>query len=436
MRKIIGHIDINNCYVSCERLFQPKLNDKIVVVLSNNDGCVIARSQEAKTAKIPMGMPFFELEKLIKEQKLDITYLSSNYAVYGEMSRRFHQLIEDMLSPDSVEQYSIDESFFDLTDFTSVYEPTKFANSVKDRIDSWLGLPVCVGLGHTKTQSKFANHLAKKIPVFNGVCNLIELANQGAIEGFYNIIDVSEVWGVGRQYKKRLNELGIVTAGDLKRANPEMIGRLFGVVLKRTVMELNGEPCIDLETDPEPQKQIISSKSFGKRITDVNDLKEAITRFTHDAQKRLLKSEQVCGVVTVFASSNPFDTNNPYYKKGLSCGFEQPTDNPQRLISVAARLIEKLYVEGVSFKKCGVVLTGLEPKSSFNHDLFSDRDQDQKSDNLVKVIEDIHKLYGKKKLGFGASYMDHRAWSMRQSYKTPNYFDIQGDGWVLNEIQP
>lgn len=436
MKTIIAHVDINNCYVSCERLFQPKLNGKIVVVLSNNDGCVIARSQEAKLAKIPMGMPFFELQKLIKKSKMDVTYLSSNYAVYGEMSRRFHQLIEDMLTPDSVEQYSIDESFCDLSSFTLLSDPTVFANSLKDRIYTWLGLPVCVGLGHTKTQAKFANHLAKKIPVFNGVCNLIELENQGVTDGFYNIIDVAEVWGVGRQYQKRLNELNIFTAGDLKRANPEMIGRLFGVVLKRTIIELNGESCINIETDPAPQKQIISSKSFGQRITEINDLKEAITRFTHDAQKRLFRNGQVCGVITAFASSNPFDNNAPYYKKALSCGVDQPTDNPKMLIGIATKLIEKLYVEGVAFKKCGVILTGLEPKSSFNHDLFADKELDQKSDNLVKVIDDIHKRYGKKKLGFGASYIEDRAWTMRQSYKTPNYFDLKGQGWILNDIQP
>ncbi|MFW1840560.1 DUF4113 domain-containing protein [Acinetobacter gyllenbergii] len=150
----------------------------------------------------------------------------------------------------------------------------------------------------------------------------------------------------------------------------------------------------------------------------------------------LFRNGQVCGVITAFASSNPFDNNTPYYKKSLSCGVDQPTDNPKILIDIATKLIEKLYVEGVAFKKCGVILTGLEPKSSFNHDLFANKDQDQKSDNLVKVIDDIHKRYGKKKLGFGASYIEDRAWTMRQSYKTPNYFDLKGQGWILNDIQP
>lgn len=433
MNKIIGHVDINNCYVSCEAVFQPRLNGKIVVVLSNNDGCVISRSKEAKAAKIPMGMPLFELEKFIKDTKIEVIKLSSNYAVYGEFSRRFHQIIEDMLTPESVEQYSIDESFFDLTNFSSLYEPTQFAHNVKNRIDRFINLPVCVGVGRTKTQAKFANHLAKKIPVFNGVCNLVELADKGVTDGFYNIIDVSEVWGVGRQYKKRLNELGIITAGDLKRANPEMIGRLFGVVLKRTVLELNGESCIDLETEPEPQKQIISSKSFGKRLTDVNDLKEAITRFALDAQKRMYKKGQVCGILTVFACSNYFDKSKPYYKKSLCCSFPQPTDNPKTLIKAATTLIERIYIENTEFKKCGVIFTGLEEKTTYNHDLFADHQSDEKSEKLVKVIEDIHKQFGKKKLGFGACYMDNRNWSMRQAFRTPNYFDLN-NGWTITEL--
>lgn len=428
---IIGLVDINNFYVSAERIFQPKLRQKIVVVLSNNDGCVVARSNEAKAAGIKMGMPVFELDQLIKETKIEVIRLSSNYAVYGELSRRFHTIMDLMVSPECTEQYSIDENFFDLTTHKNK-DLIVLANEIKQRIKLYLDLPVCVGIGRSKTQAKIANHIAKKVSVFEGVCSIFELEKQGVFNAFLNTIKVEDVWGVGRQYTKRLNAIGIESALDLKNANPEKIGKLFNVVLKKTVLELNGISCFEMENEPEPRQQIVSSKSFGQRINILEDLREAITRFTLDAQIRLRSDELVCGLISVFAYSSPFDKSKPFYKKSLSIGFPQPTDNPLLLVKASTKLIDKIYVKDVDFKKCGLILSCLEPKNQFNYDLFANPDFDEKLEKLTQIVEDIQVKHGRKKIGFGGSMFENRAWTMKQSFKTPNYFDIR-TGWVLNE---
>ncbi|SUV72907.1 Nucleotidyltransferase/DNA polymerase involved in DNA repair [Acinetobacter baumannii] len=236
--------------------------------MSNNDGCVVARSNEAKLAGIKMGMPNFELEKLMKENRLEVIRFSSNYALYAEMSRRFHNIIKYYVDPALCEEYSIDENFVNLTSYAETYNLVEFMTNVKNTIYQWLGLPCCVGLGRSKTEAKLGNYIAKTNPVFKGICSMIDLERQGVKNAFLHTINVSEVWGVGRQYAKRLNALGIYSAYDLMKAEPEKIKKLFGVVLQRTVLELNGIACYDVESEPQPRQQIVSSKSFGERVTD------------------------------------------------------------------------------------------------------------------------------------------------------------------------
>ena len=427
--KAFALVDVNNCYVSCERFFNPKLNGKICVVLSNNDGCVIARSAEAKIAKIPMGMPFFKLQQMIKDQKLDVEVLSSNYSVYAEMSRRFHNILASFVAPHEAAIYSIDEGFLDVTEYQNK-NLTEFGANIRNTIDRYINLPVCVGIGRTKTEAKIANHLAKHNPVFNGVCNLIELAH--VKEAFFWQTKVGDVWGVGRQYEKRLNSMGIEFAYQLMKANPEQIQKYFGVVLKRTVLELNGISCLDLDDTPENKKQIRKANSFGVRITDLDDMKTAITRYSFDAHRRLRKEGLVCGTIYVFVSTNPFDQEKPYFSNTHTASFPIPTDDSQLLIKSANELIEKVFVKGQEYKKCGVILTALTPKSSYNHDLFEEHASTEKSESLMSTIEAVHKRYGVKTLGFGGSLMSGQKWMMKQNYKSPNYFTLN-EMWSIDD---
>lgn len=257
--KIIALIDINNCYVSCERLFQPKLNDKPVIVLSNNDGCAVARSQEAKDLGIKMGVPLFQIKDIV--EKHNVVVLSSNYAVYEEMSRRFTETIKTFVSEKDVEVYSIDETFVELTSYKN-QDLNLLVTLIKNTLLQWLGLPVCIGIGRSKTEAKMANHIAKKNKYLNGICNLVEM-DPCSKEGLFQTIDVSEVWGVGRKHSKKLHSLNIKSVFDLAIADPAFIQSQFSVVMKRTVLELQGTACIELEEVAPDKKQIVSSRSFG-----------------------------------------------------------------------------------------------------------------------------------------------------------------------------
>ena len=269
----IALIDVNNFYVSCERVFNPKLVGKPVVVLSNNDGCAVARSNEVKALGVAMGAPWFKLKDLAKQH--GIIGLSSNYALYADMSNRVMSILRQY-SPDQ-EVYSIDESFLDLTGFQS-RDLIQYGQHMRKRILKWTGLPVCVGIGSTKTLSKLANHCAKKRPVFNSVCNFNTMS-PSELNDLLNQVEVGEVWGVGRKLAPKLQALGFNTVLDLKRANPERLRQQFSVIMEKTIRELNGTVCIELEEISPAKKQIISSRSFGYAVRDYNSLAESITLY-------------------------------------------------------------------------------------------------------------------------------------------------------------
>ena len=427
--KVFALVDVNNCYVSCERFFQPHLNNRIVCVASNNDGCVIARSAEAKKAGIPMGMPLFKLQRMIQDHNLDVTILSSNYSVYAEMSKRFHNILASFVAPHEAAIYSIDEGFLDLSEHQG-RNITELGTEIRETIDRYINLPVCVGIGRTKTEAKLANHFAKHNPVFNGVCNLIEMAHMK--DAFYAQTEVGEVWGVGKQYAKRLKAMGIEFVYQLMKASPEQIQKDFGVVLKRTVLELNEISCLELDDTPESKQQIRKANSFGERITDLQDMRTAITRYTFDAHRRLRKSSMVCGTMYVFVSTNPFDKELPYFSNAETASFSIPTDDSTLLIKAANQLMDKVFVWGKEYKKCGVILTGLSPKDAFNHDLFESTTEMKKSESLMCAIENIHNRFGVKTLGFGASLLQGQKWMMKQAYKTPNYFSLD-EMWSIDD---
>ncbi len=421
--KVFALVDVNNCYVSCERMFNPSLIDKPVIVLSNNDGCAVARSNEAKLLGIKMGVPLFQIKDIVQQN--NVIVLSSNYTLYAEMSRRFHKVLGTYVTESEQEIYSIDECFLDLTDYYQNFDLTHYAQDMRVTVLKWIGLPCCVGIGSSKTEAKIANHIAKKYPAFNSVCNLVDmdLCNK---EAFLSEIDVSEVWGVGRKHSKKLQGMGINSVFDLACTDPREMKKKFSIVMARTVAELQGISCIEIEDTPSSKKQIIKSCSFGTKVTELNDLKEAIGMHAQEACKRLRDDESLCGYLIVFVQSNVFDESAPFYNKSISGGFSEPTDCALDLVKAATRMVGEIFKEGVKYKKCGVILTGLEPKSGHTYDLLTDFEMIEKKEKLMKTLEGVHQKYGRKKLGVGTCFIPGRTWSMSRDKLSKNPFRVDG----------
>ncbi|MCE6855083.1 Y-family DNA polymerase, partial [Acinetobacter baumannii] len=382
--KVFFLIDVNNMYVSCERVFDPSLNDKPVIVLSNNDGCAVARSNESKALNIKMGVPLFQIKEIVQQH--NVIVLSSNYAMYAEMSRRFHTILASYVTAEEVEPYSIDECFVDFTAYEKNFDLEKVGQQMRGQIWKWLGLPVCVGIGRSKTEAKIANHIAKKNPGFNSVCDLVNMDPCNK-EYYFSLIEVSEVWGVGRKHSKKLQSMGINTVLDLACAEPREMQKKFSIVMARTIYELQGISCIEIEHTPPSKKQIVASRSFGGRVTELTDLKEAISMYAQDACKRLRDEGLLCGCMIAFVQSNPFDPNVPFYNKSITGSFSEPTDCALDFVRAATRMLNDIYKGGIKYKKCGVVLTGLEPKSGHTYDLLTDCEHIEKKECLMKAMD-------------------------------------------------
>ncbi|HAV4485514.1 TPA: DUF4113 domain-containing protein [Acinetobacter baumannii] len=417
--KVFFLIDVNNMYVSCERVFDPSLNDRPVIVLSNNDGCAVARSNEAKSLNIKMGVPLFQIKDIVQQHK--VLVLSSNYAMYAEMSRRFHTILASYVTAEEVEPYSIDECFVDFSAYEKNFDLEKVGQQMRQQIWKWLGLPVCVGIGRSKTEAKIANHIAKKNPGFNSVCDLVNMDPCNK-EYYFSLIDVSEVWGVGRKHAKKLQSMGINTVFDLACAEPREMQKRFSIVMARTIYELQGISCIEIEHTPPSKKQIVASRSFGGRVTELTDLKEAISMYAQDACKRLRDEGLLCGCMIAFVQSNPFDANVPFYNKSITGSFSEPTDCAIDFVKAATRMLNDIYKEGIKYKKCGVVLTCLEPKSGHTYDLLTDFETIEKKEQLMRALENVHTKFGKKKIGVGPCFIPNRNWSMSRDKLSRNPF--------------
>lgn len=417
--KVFFLIDVNNMYVSCERVFDPSLNDKPVIVLSNNDGCAVARSNESKALGIKMGVPLFQIKDIVQQH--NVIVLSSNYAMYAEMSRRFHTILASYVTSEEVEPYSIDECFVDFTAYEKNFDVEKVGQQMRQQIWKWLGLPVCVGIGRSKTEAKIANHIAKKNPGFNSVCDLVNMDPCNK-EYYFAQIDVSEVWGVGRKHSKKLQSMGINTVLDLACAEPREMQKKFSIVMARTIYELQGISCIEIEHTPPSKKQIVASRSFGGRVTELTDLKEAISMYAQDACKRLRDEGLLCGCMIAFVQSNPFDPNVPFYNKSVSYTFHELTDCALDLVKAATVMVSHIFKEGIKYKKCGVVLTCLEPKSGHTYELLTDFEMIEKKEKLMKTLDNVHTKFGKKKIGVGPCYIPGRTWSMSRDKLTKNPF--------------
>lgn len=411
----IALVDVNNFYVSCERVFNPKLKNKPVVVLSNNDGCAVARSNEVKALGVGMGAPWFKLKDLAKQHGI-IAY-SSNYALYADMSNRVMSILRQF-SPDQ-EIYSIDESFLDLSSFNG-RDLLEYAQQMRTRILQWVGLPVCVGIGSTKTLAKLANHVAKKRPEFNGVCNFNTM-QQDQQELLLKQISISEIWGIGRKLAPKLEALGFHTVYDLQHADPETLRQKFSVVMEKTIRELNGSVCIELEEVAPPKKQIVSSRSFGSPVQDIESLSESISLYISRASEKLRKQNSFAGSVYVFIRTSPFKLDQPFYSNGLTITLPSPTDDTRRLANVALWGLKQIYKPGYNYAKAGVMLSELVPAEGCQTDLFHHNiGSTTKTIKLMQTLDTVNKKMGKESLKL-ASEGFKKPWKMRQENKSQSY---------------
>ncbi len=409
---VFALVDCNNFYASCEKLFRPDLKDTPVVVLSNNDGCVVARSREAKSLGIKMGVPAFQIKA--EMQRHGILAFSSNYALYADLSSRVMRTLEEMAP--RVEVYSIDEAFLDLTGIESAISLVEFGQQVRERIGHWIGITVCVGIAPTKTLAKLANHAAKKYPATQGV---VDLTNPDRQRRLLALVPVDDVWGVGRRLSTRLNALGITTALDLANASPRAIRDQFSVVLERTVRELNGESCIELEEIPPTKKQIVCSRSFGVKVTQFELLREAVCEYATRATEKLRKEQQQAKVLTVFIRTSPFKDNEPQYSNSASGELLIPSCDTRDFIELANHLLKRIWKDGFRYAKAGVMLSDFYDPGMFQPGLFDDVSTRSNSQQLMSVLDTINQS-GAGKVFFGGQGTK-KDWSMKREHLSPAY---------------
>ena len=388
---MIALIDVNNFYVSCERVFNPKIQKIPVVVLSNNDGCIISRSDEAKLLGIRMGEPLFKAKEKIQSHHISV--YSSNYPLYADMSSRVMKLLADY-SPQQ-EIYSIDECFLGLGE--DCFESSR---SIRTSVYSKLGLPVCVGVAKTKTLSKLANHIAKKYKEFQGVFVINEQGKK-IFDELIEQIPIDEVWGVGRRIATKLRTLKISTVYDLKNSNPKWIKKIFGITLERTVLELNEVACYKIETKRPAQKQILSSRSFGHTVSDIAQLADAISHFIEKAIVKLNRQHLLARDVLVQIRSNPFSEQESVHRAVLIRG-EFWTDDFRVLNNLAIQGLKKIYETSVNYHKAGIALVNLQEKTHTQSNLIPIDSQKEKSETLRMTINQIHAKY--------ASHIMHTGW--------------------------
>jgi len=408
----VAIVDCNNFYASCERVFNPKLNGKPIVVLSNNDGMIIARSNEAKALGIPMGEPLFKIEAIVK--KHGVFVFSSNYTLYGDMSHRVMTTLEQF-SPD-VEIYSIDEAFISLEGLENK-DLTKYCRKIRDTVKKWTGMPVSIGIANTKTLAKMANKFSKKEAELKGVLNIYN-AEPEVINGYLEKTDVSDIWGVGRQYMKLLYTHGIYTALDLTKTNDMWIKKKMTVMGLRTTFELRGIPCINYDFAPPAKKAIISSRSFGKLVTDKEQLKESIAYFTSIASEKMRRQKSAASMLTVFLRTNPFK-NEPQYHNGVVVNLPVPTDSTPEMITFAMKGVDQIYRPGFRYYKVGVMLAGFSPKNSSQISIF-DTEQRIKLAKVTELVDNINNLHGNGTIIYARQGVK-REWKTRADKKSPRY---------------
>jgi DNA polymerase V len=414
----IALVDVNNCYVSCERLMRPDLEGVPLVVLSNNDGCCVARSSEVKALGVKMGTPWFHMKDLAKEH--GIRAMSSNYALYGDMSRRFHAVLAQWVPPECQEIYSIDECFLDF-DGQDLLDLANVGQAIKVQVKQWVGLPVSVGIGSTKTLAKFANHVGKKQPQWAGVCDLTALTTDDRL-ALMDQFPVQEVWGVGRRLAEQLIELGITTTGALARADSKRLRERFGVVMERTVSELQGVSCVEWQTQPPAKQQIIASRSFGGPLYTLDQIIEPVRFHMGRAAEKLRQQGSVAGRVGLLLETNRFRPQDAQYSPSRSIVLPVASDDTAVLTTWAVALLRTLFKGGYRYVKAGVMLDDLRPRGMQQGTLFDALPpaKDLRREKLMGVLDKANGKWGQGSIGMGV-VKDQKGWAMNRDMLSPRY---------------
>lgn len=409
-------VDCNNFYVSCERVFNPSLNGQPVVVLSNNDGCYIARSNEAKALGLPMGGPAFKFKETLKKHRVKV--FSANFTLYGDMSSRVMTTLAD-LAPE-IEIYSIDEAFLDMTGFKR-FGFREYGTLIRKTVTKHTGIPVCIGMGPTKTLAKAANRLAKKEPRYNGVCLL---ANEQEIEAALASLKVDDIWGIGRQWSSLLQARGINTALDFRRASSAWVRQHLHITGARIQEELLGHPCLPLEQVRPPKQSICTSRSFGRSVLEFEELQQAVATFAGKCAAKLRKEGTVASTLTVFICTSPFNEPSRKYWGTRTVALRQPSQDTIEIIRAADQVLSAIFKAGYEYKKAGVIVGGISsatvsanPLSLFHDEqaeLTNDRQQ-----KLMQVIDKINRKYGSGILHTGVE--NSEAWKPQQTNLSPHY---------------
>ena len=403
-KKKIALVDCNSFYVSCERLFNPKIRNKPVVVLSNNDGCVISRSTEAKALGIKMGEPYFKVKELVKKNNVQI--FSSNYSLYGDLSRRVMRVLKGF--SDKIEIYSIDEAFVDLSHIKEE-EVENYGKEIRERILKWTGIPTSVGIASTKTLSKVANHIAKKNKT--GVVYLRKDVD-AHLKNFY----VSDIWGVGKQLSKLYEKNGISTAYQLKNISNSWVKKNTNVLGARTVMELRGIPCVDFEIEEVKRKSCCVSRSFGKKVESLDKLKESITTHCLNAAEKIRNDEQTTKSITVYIRTSPFDKNRKYYSNSTTIDLPVSTNNSLELVKTAINGLTKIYKYGYFYQKAGIILSKLREASENEFNLLAPI-MEKKSKTLMQAIDLTNAKYGRNAISIAQAGINND-WKMRREHSS------------------
>ncbi|WP_049283257.1 Y-family DNA polymerase [Citrobacter braakii] len=417
-------VDVNSFYASCETAFRPDLKGRPVVVLSNNDGCVIARNAEAKTVGVKMGDPYFKQKDLFR--RYGVVCFSSNYELYADMSSRVMFTLEE-LSP-RCEIYSIDEAFCDLAGVRNCRVLEDFGRELKEAVYQNTGLAVGVGIAQTKTLAKLANHAAKKWQRQTG--GVVDLSNLDRQRKLMAALPVDEVWGVGRRISKKLEAMGIKTVLDLADTDIRFIRKHFNVVLERTVRELCGEPCLELEEFAPVKQEIVCSRSFGERITDYDAMRQAICSYASRAAEKLRGEHQYCRFISTFVKTSPFALNEPYYGNSASVKLLTPTQDSRDIIAAATRSLDAIWKDGHRYQKAGVMLGDFFSQGIAQLSLFDDNAPRRGSEKLMEVLDHLNAKDGRGTLYFAGQGIQQQ-WAMKREMLSPRYTTRYSDLLVV-----
>jgi DNA polymerase V len=421
MSKVFALIDCNNFYTSCEAIFNPSLKGKPVVVLSNNDGCVIARSEEAKQAGIKMGVPVFEIGDLIRKHKVHV--FSTNYALYGDISQRVMTILAS-LTPE-IEIYSIDEAFLDLTGIPTE-KLNKLAEKIREKVFRWTGIPVSVGIAPTKTLAKIANHIAKSDMQYKGVFNFV---NHPEKENLLERFPVGEIWGVGEKYEEFFRKSRILTAYDLKITDENRIKEHLGVMGQRLVLELRGTVCYPINQNPDTKKEITTSRSFGHPVESYDELEQATVSYVSKVAVKLRKQKSLAQSILIFIMTNKY-AKGPKYVNYKIIRLPVASSQTQELIHYTLIALKQLYRKGYLYKKTGIVVSEIIPECGHQTGLWDDANR-EKSSKLMEVIDKINKKSGPGQLKFAIQGTDE-SWKMRQENLSPHYTTKWSDILVID----